>query len=74
MERAASDERKPSPGLPEPLTLDHLVISQLRNIERAELQPAARLNVITGNNGQGKTSVLEAIYLLATSRSFGLRV
>src|SRR5437867_13202310 len=28
------------------------------------------LNLITGANGQGKTSVLEAIYLLGTTRSF----
>lgn len=28
------------------------------------------MNVITGDNGQGKTSLLEAIYLVATSKSF----
>ena len=33
------------------------------------MEPARRVNVISGNNGHGKTSVLEAIYLLATSRS-----
>ena len=30
----------------------------------------AGLNVIYGDNGQGKTNWLEAIYLLATSKSF----
>ncbi len=55
---------------PLPLTLDHLVVTQLRNLSRVELELGCRLNVITGNNGQGKTSILEAVYLLATSRSF----
>lgn len=51
-------------------TLQHLAIRQLRNLERVDLEPASRINVIYGNNGHGKTSVLEAVYLLATSRSF----
>ncbi|RLB63310.1 MAG: DNA replication and repair protein RecF [Deltaproteobacteria bacterium] len=55
---------------PLPLTLDHLVVTQLRNIARGEVELGPRLNVIAGNNGQGKTSILEAVYLLATSRSF----
>jgi DNA replication and repair protein RecF len=53
-----------------PLTLDRLTLLDVRNVERIELEPARHLNVIAGNNGQGKTSVLEAIYALATSRSF----
>jgi len=53
-----------------PLTLDRLTLLDVRNVERLELAPARHLNVIAGNNGQGKTSVLEAIYALATSRSF----
>jgi DNA replication and repair protein RecF len=55
---------------PKRLTLDELVITQLRNIQRVSINPAPRINVITGNNGEGKTSILEAIYLLATTRSF----
>ena len=52
------------------LTLDEVSIVELRNLEQVTFAPAPRVNVITGNNGQGKTSILEAIYLLATSRSF----
>jgi DNA replication and repair protein RecF len=55
---------------PKPLTLDRLSIVDLRNLAAVELAPARYLNVIAGNNGQGKTSILEAIYLLATSKSF----
>jgi DNA replication and repair protein RecF len=53
-----------------PLTLDRLVLIDVRNVATAELAPARHLNVIAGNNGQGKTSILEAIYAVATSRSF----
>lgn len=53
-----------------PLTLDWLTLFDTRNVERLEIEPARHLNVIAGNNGHGKTSVLEAIYALATSRSF----
>ncbi len=53
-----------------PFTLQHLAIRDLRNLQSVDVEPARRINVIHGNNGHGKTSVLEAIYLLATSRSF----
>lgn len=53
-----------------PLTLDRLTLVDVRNVALADLVAARHLNVIAGNNGQGKTSILEAIYALATSRSF----
>jgi len=59
-----------SAPLPVRLTLDALDITHLRNLERVVLEPASGVNVICGNNGHGKTSILESIYLLATSRSF----
>lgn len=52
------------------LVLERIAIRDLRNLRRVQFEPARRLNVLYGNNGQGKTSVLEALYLLATSRSF----
>src|SRR5262245_33223060 len=43
-----------------------------RNLEPLDLalDPAARLTVLHGDNGQGKTNALEALYYLATLRSF----
>ena len=41
-----------------------------RNLGAITLQPNARFNVFHGENGQGKTNLLEAIYVLATLRSF----
>jgi len=52
------------------LELEKLLVRSLRVITRVDITPAPRLNVIWGNNGHGKTSLLEAIYFVATSRSF----
>jgi DNA replication and repair protein RecF len=60
-----------APDSPRPrLILERLVVRDLRNLERLLLEPGRRLNVISGANGHGKTSLLEAIYFAATSRSF----
>jgi DNA replication and repair protein RecF len=45
-------------------------IRDFRNIRELDFEPAPRINVIAGDNGQGKTSVLEALYFVATSKSF----
>lgn len=41
-----------------------------RNLKRVEHQPSAGLNILVGENAQGKTNLLEAIYVLATGNSF----
>lgn len=51
-----------------PLTL--LEVENLRLFEKFRLAPDLRLNLIVGHNASGKTSLLEAIYLLGTGRSF----
>ncbi len=53
-----------------PLSLDRLTIRGLRNLQSIDLTPAEGVNWLYGNNGAGKTSVLEAIYLLGRGRSF----
>jgi DNA replication and repair protein RecF len=47
-----------------------LRLENFRNVEALTLDLSPRLNVLWGDNGQGKTSVLEALYLLLTSKSF----
>lgn len=52
------------------MSLTKLDVFDVRNIERAVLSPSPRLNFIVGANGSGKTSLLEAIYILGRARSF----
>lgn len=47
-----------------------IYIKQVRNISEARLSDLGRVNLVSGQNGSGKTSVLESIFLLATGRSF----
>lgn len=56
------------------MQLTRLDISRLRCLERAEFRPAPGLNLITGGNGAGKTSLIEAVHLLGYGRSFRGRV
>ncbi len=55
------------------MTLAELRLEDLRCLARSQLTLHPRLNLITGDNGSGKTSVLEAIYLLGRGRSFRTR-
>jgi DNA replication and repair protein RecF len=52
------------------LAVEWLKVRGFRNIKEADLALGPGLNVLRGDNGQGKTNVLEAVYVLATSRSF----
>jgi len=50
--------------------LKTLEIKDFRNIENLKLDLNENFNVLWGNNAQGKTNILEAIYLLANLKSF----
>lgn len=52
------------------MLFDTIYIQNFRNIESLRFTPAAGINVIEGENGQGKTNLLEAIHLSVTLRSF----
>jgi DNA replication and repair protein RecF len=52
------------------LQINTLRIENFRNLMRLELQLHPRLNVFYGDNGAGKTSILEALYLVARGKSF----
>ena len=51
------------------MTLHSLNILNYRNIREASLEFAPKLNCFVGLNGQGKTNVLDAIYLLSFAKS-----
>jgi len=50
--------------------VERLRVRDLRNIREASLELGPGLNVFVGRNGQGKTSLLEAVGLVARGRSF----
>ncbi len=50
--------------------LHSLEINTFRNLHSVSIQPDAGLNLITGDNAAGKTSLLEAIFYLSYGRSF----
>jgi DNA replication and repair protein RecF len=51
------------------MLLESLEAQNFRNLH-GQIQCGKNLNIIFGENGQGKTNWLEAIYLLATTKSF----
>jgi DNA replication and repair protein RecF len=55
------------------MRVDRLSLSDLRCIESLGLVPGPGLNAILGPNGSGKTSVLEAMYVLSRGHSFRRR-
>lgn len=52
------------------MLLRHLSLREFRNFAAADLDFGERFTVLHGPNGVGKTNVLEALYLVATLRSF----
>ena len=50
--------------------LSELEADRLRNLKGVRVSLSTGLTILVGRNGQGKTSLLEAAYLLSTGRSF----
>ena len=55
------------------MIITQLDFTSFRNIEEAKFAPHPALNLVTGNNGSGKSSILEGIQCLATGHSFRTR-
>ena len=51
------------------MILTELNILNYRNIREASMTFAPKLNCLIGLNGQGKTNVLDAIYMLSFTKS-----
>ncbi len=56
------------------MQIRRLFLSQVRRFDAVELLPQPGINLLTGDNGAGKTSVLEALHVMAYGRSFRGRV
>ena len=52
------------------MLIKKLEVTGIRNLRRASFHPLSSINVLYGENGAGKTSVLESIHLLSSARSF----
>ena len=52
------------------MLLNELRLSNFRNYEHLELDFDSGVNLIVGNNAQGKTNLLEAIYYAGSGKSF----
>ena len=50
--------------------LKRVIISNFKNIRTADLSFSPKINCISGNNGEGKTNLLDAIYYLSMTKSY----
>ena len=52
------------------MTVNELSFENFRNLENNRIEPSAGVNVIYGENAQGKTNLLEALWLFCGGHSF----
>jgi len=52
------------------MAITQLQVEQFRNLQQLSITPSSTFNFIFGPNGSGKTSLLEAIFLLGRGKSF----
>ena len=52
------------------MIISNLRLYNFRNYEQLNIDFSNNLNIIYGNNGTGKSNLIEAIYLLSLSKSF----
>lgn len=50
--------------------LSRIILSDFKNIESADLSFSPKINCITGGNGVGKTTLLDAVHYLSVTKSF----
>lgn len=52
------------------MILDNLKLLNFRNYDLQEIKFDKKMNILIGNNGEGKTNILESIIILALTKSF----
>lgn len=52
------------------MRVNEIRAADFRNLEEISINPAPELTVLVGQNGQGKTNILESIWLLTGGKSF----
>lgn len=52
------------------MVIESLELRDFRNIVRAELSPCEGINILLGENAQGKTNLMEAVWLCTGNKSF----
>lgn len=52
------------------MKLELLKLTNFRNYQKVLFQPSDKINILYGKNGSGKTNIVEAIYILALTKSF----
>lgn len=52
------------------MIIKNLFLSSFRNFDQIQIDFSERVNIFVGDNGQGKTNILEALYLLIEGESF----
>ena len=52
------------------MQINNITVKNFRNIENINIVPDKEINIICGENAQGKTNILEAIWLFTGAKSF----
>lgn len=52
------------------MIFEKILLSDFRNIESLEMVPGKKVNIICGENAQGKTNLMEALWLFTGAKSF----
>ena len=63
------DAGRQQPGARRAIYVSHLRLENFRNYERLELDLAPGMVLVEGENGHGKSNLVEALYLLAIGKS-----
>ncbi len=50
--------------------ISQLIVRNFRNLTNISVRFSPKVNILVGDNGQGKTNILEAIHVLTNGQSF----